>query len=144
MPWRARKQVKTMPRIVHIAIKVEDLEASSKFYEGVYGFQQISTERNGQHISRHMSDGYIDLALMIYDSEDAPEAQLAGKGPCIHHIGIEVDDREKYEQKIRAFGGSILSKPGAGALKYRSPEGIIAEIVAKGRYEEKKKAAQVR
>jgi hypothetical protein len=32
----------------------------------------------------------------------------------------------------------ILSKPGAGALKYRSPEGIIAEIVAEGRYEEKK------
>jgi len=127
-----------MARIVHIAIKVENLEDATRFYEDVYGFKQVSTERNGQHVSRHMTDGYIDLALMIYDSEEAPEAQLAGKGPCIHHIGIEVDDRNKYEEKIKASGGTILSKPGAGALKYRSPEGIVAEIVAEGRYEEKK------
>jgi lactoylglutathione lyase len=85
-----------------------------------------------------MTDGYIDLALMKYDSEDAPEAQLSGQGPCIHHIGIEVDDRKSYEEKIKAFGGTILSKPGAGALKYRSPDGTIAEIVAAGRYEEKR------
>ena len=127
-----------MPRIVHIAIKVQNLEEATKFYEDVYGFKQVETERNGQHISRHMTDGYIDLALMIYDSEDAPEAQLAGKGPCIHHIGIEVEDRKTYEERIKAHGAKILSKPGAGALKYRSPDGIVAEIVAPGRYEEKK------
>ena len=130
-----------MARIVHIAIKVENLEDATKFYEDVYGFKRVETERNGQHISRHMTDGYIDLALMKYDSEDAPEAQLSGKGPCIHHIGIEVDDRKSYEAKIKAFGGTILSKPDAGALKYRSPDGTIAEIVAAGRYEEKKECA---
>src|SRR5438874_7463314 len=124
-----------MPRIVHIAIKVANLEEATKFYEDVFGFRQVATERNGQHVSRHMTDGYIDLALMIYDSEDADEAQLAGKGPCIHHIGIEVDDRKGYEERIKAYGGTILSKPGAGALKYRSPDGTVAEIVAAGRYE---------
>ena len=94
-----------MARIVHIAIKVENLEEATKFYEGVYGFKQVETERNGQHISRHMTDGYIDLALMLYDSEDAPEAQLSGKGPCIHHFGIEVDDRQAYMEKLKTFGG---------------------------------------
>jgi predicted enzyme related to lactoylglutathione lyase len=68
---------KTMPRIVHIAIKVENLEDATKFYEDVFGFQQVATERNDQHVSRHMTDGYIDLALMIYDSENAPEAHRA-------------------------------------------------------------------
>jgi catechol 2,3-dioxygenase-like lactoylglutathione lyase family enzyme len=29
-----------MPRIVHIAIKVEDLEKATKFYEEVFGFRQ--------------------------------------------------------------------------------------------------------
>ena len=127
-----------MPRIVHLAIKVEDLEQATKFYEDVFGFQQLSTNRNGQHVSRHMTDGYIDLALMVYDSENAPEAQLSGKGPCIHHFGIEVDDRESYEEKIKANGGKILSPPGAGALKFRSPDGTVAEIVVAGRYEKKK------
>src|SRR4029077_16547947 len=34
---------KAMPRIVHIAIKVDDLEKATKFYEEVFGFRQTST-----------------------------------------------------------------------------------------------------
>lgn len=126
-----------MPRIVHIAIKVENLDTATKFYEDVFGFKQVATERNGQHISRHMTDGYIDLALMLYDSEDAPEAQLSGKGPRIHHFGIEVEDKNAYAAKLEAHGATILSKPGAGALKYRAPDGTVAEIVEPHRYEHK-------
>lgn len=126
-----------MPRIVHIAIKVENLDTATRFYEDVFGFKQVATERNGQHISRHMTDGYIDLALMLYDSEDAPEAQLSGKGPRIHHFGIEVDDKNAYAAKLEAHGATILSKPGTGALKYRAPDGTVAEIVEPHRYEHK-------
>jgi lactoylglutathione lyase len=128
-------------RIVHLALKVNDLDASTKFYEDVFGFRQVKTKRNGQHISRHMTDGNIDLALMIYDSEEAEEAQLAGPGPRLHHWGIEVDDKSGFAEKITAHGGTILSKPEAGALKFRAPDGTVAEIVAKGRYKEKKSEA---
>jgi hypothetical protein len=65
-----------MPRINHIALKVTDLEAATKFYENVYGFRQVRTGRSRGHISRHMTDGYVDLALMIYDSEDDAEAKM--------------------------------------------------------------------
>ncbi len=126
-----------MARIVHLAIKVQDLEGATKFYEDVFGFKQVKTKRNGEHISRHMTDGNIDLALMIYDSEDAKEAQLAGPGPRLHHWGIEVDDKDGFAEKIKAYGGTILSKPEAGALKFRAPDGTVAEIVAKGRYKPK-------
>ena len=128
-----------MARIVHIALKVQDLEASTKFYENVFGFKQMKTHRNGQHVSRHLTDGAIDLALMVYDSEQADEAQLAGPGPRIHHWGIEVDDRDAVVEKIKANGGTILSKPDAGALKFRSPDGTLAEVVRAGRYETKNK-----
>ena len=123
-----------MARIVHLAIKVDNLDEATKFYEDVFGFRQLKTGRNGAHISRHMTDGAIDLALMVYDSEDSPEAQLAGPGPRLHHWGIEVDDQGDYAEKIKAAGGTILSKPGAGALKFRAPDGTIAEVVAEGRY----------
>jgi lactoylglutathione lyase len=123
-----------MARIVHLAIKVDDLEEATKFYEGVFGFKQLKTGRNGAHISRHLTDGAIDLALMVYDSEDSPEAQLAGPGPRLHHWGVEVDDQADYAEKIKAAGGTILSKPDAGALKFRAPDGTIAEVVATGRY----------
>ena len=92
-------------------------------------------------IAGFLTDGYTDLALMIYDSEDAEEAQLAGAGPCIHHWGIEVADREAFAEKIRKHGGTILSKPEANALKFRTPDGNIAEIVSTGAFEKLKKAA---
>jgi lactoylglutathione lyase len=123
-----------MARIVHLAIKVDNLDEATKFYEDVFGFKQLKTGRNGAHISRHLTDGAIDLALMVYDSEDSPEAQLAGPGPRLHHWGVEVDDQAGYAEKIKAAGGTILSKPDAGALKFRAPDGTIAEVVATGRY----------
>jgi lactoylglutathione lyase len=126
-------------RIVHLAIKVEDLEAATRFYENVFGFKQVTTGRNHQHISRHMTDGKFDLALMLYDSEDAHEAQLAGPGPRIHHWGIEVDDRDGLTEKIARHGGSILSKPESMTIKFRAPDGTHAEIVRRGRYEKLKK-----
>jgi catechol 2,3-dioxygenase-like lactoylglutathione lyase family enzyme len=72
---------KHMSRIVHLAVKVDDLEEATRFYTEVFGFTEVKTGRNRQHISRHMTDGHIDFTLMKYDSEDAHEAQLAGAGP---------------------------------------------------------------
>src|SRR6266550_1358486 len=126
-----------MPRIVHIAIKVDDLEKATKFYEDVFGFRQTGTGYARGHVSRHLTDGNIDLALMVYDSEDVEEARLSGPGPCIHHWGIEVEDRDSYVAKITASGGTIISEPGEGALKFRAPDGRVAEIVGAGRYKTK-------
>jgi lactoylglutathione lyase len=126
-----------MPRIVHIAIKVDDLEKATKFYEDVFGFRQTGTGYARGHVSRHLTDGNIDLALMVYDSEDVEEARLSGPGPCIHHWGIEVEDRDSYVAKIKASGGTIISEPGEGALKFRAPDGTVAEIVGAGRYKTK-------
>ena len=136
-----KKDKSKKSRIVHLALKVQDLEKATKFYENAFGFRQVSTERNHQHVSRHMTDGETDLALMIYDSEDAAEAQLAGSGPRIHHWGLEVADRDGFTHAIEQHGGQVLSKPGAGALKFRAPDGTLAEIVAAGRYEAKAKRA---
>ena len=118
-----------------MALKVADLESATKFYENVFGFRQVGTGRSRGHISRHLTDGYIDLALMVYDSEEDPEAKLVGEGPAIHHFGIEVDDRKDFIEKIKANGGTLLSKPDEVPVKFRSPDGTIAEIVDVGRYE---------
>ncbi|HEY1260144.1 MAG TPA: VOC family protein [Stellaceae bacterium] len=124
-----------MAKINHVALKVNDLEAATKFYENVFGFRQVGTGRSRGHISRHLTDGYVDLALMVYDSEADEEAKLVGEGPAIHHFGIAVEDRAATLAKIAANGGTILSKPDAGTVKFRSPDGTIAEIADPGRYE---------
>ena len=106
-----------MARINHLALKVSDLEAATSFYENVFGFRQVGTGRSRGHISRHLTDGYVDLALMVYDSEDDEEAKLVGEGPAIHHFGIEVDNRQCFIEKIEANGGVLLSKPDSSMVK---------------------------
>ena len=67
-----------MNRIVHIALKVDDLDRTSEFYEKVFGFEPVETSKVRDHTSRHLSDGAIDLALIKYDSEESAEARAAG------------------------------------------------------------------
>jgi lactoylglutathione lyase len=128
-----------MPRIVHIALKVPNLEEATKFYETVFGFRQVKTGHERGHVSRHMTDGNIDLALMVYDNEDVAEAKLSGAGPCIHHWGIEVDDRDATAAQIEAGGGKMISREDGSAWKFRAPDGTVAEIVKAGRYDKKPK-----
>jgi lactoylglutathione lyase len=128
-----------MARIVHIALKVDELEKATKFYEDVFGIYQTKTGYARGHTSRHMTDGNIDLALMVYDSADDREGMLIGPGPGIHHFGVEVEDREATVKKIEENGGEIFSDPEEGALKFRSPDGNMCEIVAVGRYKTKAK-----
>jgi catechol 2,3-dioxygenase-like lactoylglutathione lyase family enzyme len=136
-----KKHMSEKCRIVHVAIKVMDLEKATKFYENVFGFRQLTTHHARGHYSRHMTDGETDLALMLYDSENESEAKLAGPGPCIHHWGIEVTDRAAFAKLIEARGGTILSKPDANALKVRAPDGNIFEIVEAGSFEKYKQKA---
>jgi lactoylglutathione lyase len=126
-----------MPRIVHIALKVDNLEEATKFYTEVFGFKEGKTGRTRGHTSRRMSDGHIDFTLMTYDDNNSEEAQLAGDGPRIHHWGISMDDKEAAAEKIEAHGGTILSERGDIAVKFRAPDGTIAEVVAPGLFGEK-------
>ena len=124
-----------MSRVVHIALKVTDLEQATKFYTEVFGFKEMKTGRSRGHISRHLTDGHVDIALMLYDDENSEEAQLAGPGPRIHHWGITVDDQDATAEKIRQYGGEVFPHLGKGALKFRSPDGTLCEVVKEGRYE---------
>ncbi|MDP9130732.1 MAG: VOC family protein, partial [Candidatus Binatota bacterium] len=101
-----------MARIVHIAVKVDDLEKATEFYEKTFGFVEVQTGQVRDHTSRHLSDGAIDLALIKYDSEDSAESRAAGLGPCIHHFGIEVDDMKMSAAELAKYGCEIISAPG--------------------------------
>lgn len=136
-----------MGRIVHIALKCankETYEQSARFYTDVFGIYETKNTYDRGHHSKHMTDGNIDLALMLYDSEDEKEAKLAGPGARIHHIGLEVLDRPSMIKKIEDNGGRIFSDRAEGALKYHSPDGTLGEIVAVGRYLKKDMSKQGR
>ena len=134
-----------MNRIVHIALKVDDLERTTQFYETVFGFKEAKTEKVRDHTSRHLSDGTIDLSLVKYDAgTQSAESGAAGEGPCIHHFAVEVADMKAAEREIRAQGCEIISDPGVIPVKFRAPGGTVCEIVPRGRYKKPKTEAKAK
>jgi lactoylglutathione lyase len=130
-----------MSRIVHLALKVDDLERTTRFYREVFGFVETATAKVRDHTSRHLSDGTIDLALIQYDAgSDSAESKAAGEGPCIHHFAVEVPDVAAAEKRIRALGCEIISDPGVVPVKFRAPGGTVCELVPEGRYKKRKAA----
>ena len=122
-------------RIAHIAIKVDDLESAGEFYETVLGFRDVRQGKTRDHFSRHMTDGNIDIALIKYDSEEtSEEARAAGRGPCIHHVGFEVDDVKANADNLRRRGCEVISGPGVVPIKFRIPGGTIAEFAPRGHF----------
>jgi len=124
-----------MNRIVHLALKVEDLEKTAEFYQKVFGFREVETRKTRDHLSRHLTDGALDFTLIQYDAgTQSAESKAAGEGPCIHHFAVEVEDLKKAERQIRSYGCEIISDPGVIPVKFRAPGGTVAELVPKGRY----------
>lgn len=127
-------------RIVHLALKVEDLEKTTEFYQKVFGFNEVETKKTRDHISRHLTDGDLDFTLIKYDAgTQSAESKASGAGPCIHHFAIEVDDIAKYTEEIKKYGCTIISDPGVIPVKFRAPGGTTAEIVPVGRYKRTKR-----
>jgi lactoylglutathione lyase len=128
-----------MNRIVHLALKVDDLDRTSEFYQKVFGFKEVETKKVRDHSSRHLTDGTIDFALIKYDAgTESAESRAAGEGPCIHHFAVEVEDLEQSTRQIKSYGCEIISDPGVIPVKFRAPGGTVAELVPVGRYKKPK------
>ena len=128
-----------MNRIVHLALKVDDLEKTTEFYQKVFGFKEVETRKTRDHLSRHLTDGALDFTLIKYDAgTQSAESKAAGAGPCIHHFAVEVDDLAQAEKQIKSYGCQIISDPGVIPIKFRAPGGTVAELVPKGRYKKAK------
>ena len=130
-----------MNRIVHISLKVDDVKRTGDFYQQVFGFQDAETRKTRDHLSRHMTDGQIDFTLMKYDEGTrSAESLAAGEKPCIHHFAIEVEDLEQATADLGKYGCEIVSDPGVIPVKFKAPDGIVAELVPAERYKKSKAA----
>ncbi len=124
-----------MSRIVHLSLKVDDIQKTGDFYKKLFNFQDCVTKKTRDHTSRHMTDGEIDFTLIQYDvGTTSAESTASGEGPCIHHFAVEVEDLEQSTIDIQANGCVVVSDPGVIPVKFRAPGGTVAELVEIGRY----------
>ena len=100
-------------RILHTMLRVNDLEASKRFYCEVLGMKLLR--------EKEYPDGKFTLAFVGYGDEDSSAViELTynwGKtsyalGDAFGHVAIGTEDIRAACEKIRAAGGKITREPG--------------------------------
>ena len=134
-----------MAKIRHIALSVQDPEKTARFYEEAFGLVRVGTTTSVLADGVYLSDGYINVALLKYKTDEM--AGVAGGKDFVgtHHFGFKVDDAEATRKKIEAHGGQFfMDLPALKDTlyyeeKFRDPEGVIFDISGNGWVTEAKK-----
>ena len=125
-------------KIDHIAIAVNDVEASAKIYQDALGVSEIefeTGESEGVKIAIiPMENGRIEL--MQPTNDDSPIKKfLDKKGPGLHHMALETDNIEGEVERMEGCGVQFLGKirPGSAGTKVtfihpKSLNGVLAEL----------------
>ena len=125
-------------KIDHIAIAVNDVEASAKVYQKALGIDEIefeTVESEGVMVAIiPMENGRIELIQPTKD--DSPIKKfLDKKGPGLHHMALETDNIEGEVERMKGCGVQFLGKvrPGSAGTKVtfihpKSLEGVLAEL----------------
>jgi catechol 2,3-dioxygenase-like lactoylglutathione lyase family enzyme len=115
-----------MPRLRHLAMVVEDIEKTAKFYEHAFGMQRMR-----QHATAiGLSDGTVSLVLISPDNPNVKGDAKRG----LHHIGFLIEDMDETAAKLEANGaryhGEILGVGTGpqGERKYLDPNGVMFDI----------------
>jgi catechol 2,3-dioxygenase-like lactoylglutathione lyase family enzyme len=131
-----------MAKIRHLAITTEDPEKTAAFYMQAFDMKEVSRSPNG---SLHLTDGYIDLAILRWKTEQDPDVGPNGPNYSgIHHIGFQVDDMDEAAQKLEAAKGKMINqRPGVDVrtrsarprnyeVKWSGPDGVVLDVSQSG------------
>jgi len=114
-----------MAKMRHIALIVEDPEASARFFEQAFDLKRAGTARRGIYLT----DGTVNVALLKKETEK----ERIG----IYHFGMWVDDLDAAEKKVLDAGGTYLAgRPTSPnsyyEAKYRNPDGVVFDLTHTG------------
>ena len=125
-------------KIDHIAIAVNDVEASAKIYQKALGIDEIefeTVESEGVKVAiLPMENGRIELIQPTND-ESPIKKFLDKKGQGLHHMALETDNIEGEVERMEGCGVQFLGKvrPGSAGTKVtfihpKSLEGVLSEL----------------
>ncbi len=118
----------TALRINHVSVHADDLEASARFYEDLFGMERVPAPSFPEVVVIWLKLGDQQLHLFQRDVE----------APAAHHFGLDVDDFAAVYRKAKERGllstnapqgRPIRMHPAGWAQMYlRDPAGNLVEI----------------
>jgi len=134
-----------MPKIKHIAISTQDVDATARFYIDVFGLEEVGKVDSPGARGYYLSDGDLNLAILQF-KDDAVAGVERGKGfSGIHHIGFQVESLSDISGKLAAAGSAprddVNQALGVGhgprqggnvEVKYSGPDGVMVDVSETG------------
>jgi methylmalonyl-CoA/ethylmalonyl-CoA epimerase len=129
--------VADLPRIAHVGVAVEDLDAALAFYRDVLGLTPHPLETTDGATIASLPFGDSEVELLAPRTPDGPIARfLARRGPGIHHICYRVADLDAALAACRVAGYRLVDetpRQGAGGrriafLHPKTTAGILLEL----------------
>ena len=134
-----------MPKIKHIAISTQDVDATAKFYIDVFGMKQIGRVDSPGATGYYLSDGDLNLAILNFKNDAVAGVERGRNWNGIHHIGFAVESLEEIADKLAAAGSKprddVNDALGVGhgrryegnvEVKYSGPDGVMLDVSETG------------
>ena len=132
-------------RIDHIAILVDDLDATLRFWRDALGMEMTHLKDIPAEAAQiaFLPTGSSEIELVKPTTSDSGLAKyLEKRGPGVHHVCLEVDDLPGMLAQLKAKGIRLINeepKVSADGKKYafihpKSANGVMVEL-----YEQAKK-----
>ena len=131
-----------MPRVTrinHIAVLVDDLDETVKFWRDALGLELTGVEDNPAELARiaFLPSGDSEIELVQPTTADSGLARyLEKRGPGMHHICLEVDDLAGMLAQLKEKGVQLINEePRTGRdgrlyafIHPKSAHGVMVEL----------------
>ena len=134
-----------MPKIKHIALSTQDVDATAKFYVEVFGMKEIAKIDSPGARGYYLSDGDLNLAILNFKNDAVAGVERGTGWSGIHHIGFQVESLEAIAERLAAAGSEprhdINEALGVGygreahgnvEVKYIGPDGVTVDVPETG------------
>jgi len=126
-------------RIHHIAVLVEDIDTSLKFWHDILGIEpsHISNMPNEAARIAYLPVGESEIELVQPVTSDSGLSRFLEKhGPGMHHLCLEVDNLQGFLRQLKTKGVQLINeepKVGEDGRLYafihpKSTNGVLVEL----------------
>jgi lactoylglutathione lyase len=101
-------------RLNHVSVHADDMKASIRFYEEIFGADRVPTP----------NFGFPVVWLQVGEQQIHLFQRIAAEAPRFHHLSFDVDDFEAVFLKAQELG-CLHEEEGGGGLVREHPTGWV-------------------
>ena len=129
-----------MGRIRHIAIGTNDPDKTAQFYKDGLGLKEVARLNSKTAEGYYLTDGHINIAILMFKSDDPATTEGAPRYTGVHHFGMEVEDMASARARIEKAGAvhrpypgtEEMAKRGNIEVKFTGPDGVTIDLSEHG------------